>query len=317
MAHGDKAVEAIKRVGGKVNANSEEFERLANDMECYRLFAYAFDRKVKAAQKVLDYQWTKDLSNLDAAVPLMEESLDYYKQLVDRTKGTYRYANSMQTTMRRIPFAGDDGKNKTWEEMLVHYQAELDNFKNNLATLKDKAAGKISDKPAEIKPLADANVKVNGPWKRVKLAEGASLLENMPDATVAGIAPELEGLTAFRVNGDKQRNDGTELTFENAEPVKLLVAYFKDDQKKYAKAPKLETDATANEYGQAEPVLISAIHLDKMPLANIHAYSFAPGKHSLNLPKGYALVLGFTSDNITPRNAALAGEDEAMDWLFY
>ncbi len=317
VAHGDKAVEAIKRVGGKVNANSEEFERLSNDMECYRLFAYAFDRKVKAAQKVLDYQWTKDLSNLDAAVPLMEESLDYYKQLVDRTKGTYRYANSMQTTMRRIPIAGDDGKNKTWEEMLVHYQAELDNFKNNLATLKDKAAGKISDKPAEIKPLADANVKVNGPWKRVKLAEGASLLENMPDATVAGIAPELEGLTAFRVNGDNQRKDGTELTFENAEPVKLLVAYFKDDQKKYAKAPKLETDATANEYGQAEPVLTSAIHLDKMPLANIHAYSFAPGKHSLNLPKGYALVLGFTSDNITPRNAALAGEDEAMDWLFY
>ena len=317
VAHGDKAVEAIKRVGGKVNANSEEFERLANDMECYRLFAYAFDRKVKAAQKVLDYQWTKDLSNLDAAVPLMEESLDYYKQLVDRTKGTYRYANSMQTTMRRIPIAGDDGKNKTWEEMLVHYQVELDNFKNNLATLKDKAAGKISDKPAEIKPLADANIKVNGPWKRVKLAEGASLLENMPDATVAGIAPELEGLTAFRVNGDKQRNDGTELTFENAEPVKLLVAYFKDDQKKYAKAPKLETDATANEYGQAEPVLTSAIHLDKMPLANVHAYSFAPGKHSLNLPKGYALVLGFTSDNITPRNAALAGEDEAMDWLFY
>ncbi|WP_300804657.1 glycoside hydrolase family 20 zincin-like fold domain-containing protein [uncultured Duncaniella sp.] len=314
VAHGDKAVEAIKRVGGKVNANSEEFERLSNDMECYRLFAYAFDRKVKAAQKVLDYQWTKDLSNLDAAVPLMEESLDYYKQLVDRTKGTYRYANSMQTTMRRIPIAGDDGKNKTWEEMLVHYQAELDNFKNNLATLKDKAAGKISDKPAEIKPLADANVKVNGPWKRVKLAEGASLLENMPDATVAGIAPELEGLTAFRVNGDNQRKDGTELTFENAEPVKLLVAYFKDDQKKYAKAPKLETDATANEYGQAEPVLTSAIHLDKMPLANIHAYSFAPGKHSLNLPKGYALVLGFTSDNITPRNAALAGEDEAMDW---
>ncbi len=317
VAHGDKAVEAIKRVGGKVNANSEEFERLANDMECYRLFAYAFDRKVKAAQKVLDYQWTKDLSNLDAAVPLMEESLDYYKQLVDRTKGTYRYANSMQTTMRRIPIAGDDGKNKTWEEMLVHYQAELDNFKNNLATLKDKAAGKISDKPAEIKPLADANVKVNGPWKRVKLAEGASLLENMPDATVAGLAPELEGLSAFRVNGDNQRKDGTELTFENAEPVKLLVAYFKDDQKKYAKAPKLETDATANEYGQAEPVLTSAIHLDKMPLANVHAYSFAPGKHSLNLPKGYALVLGFTSDNITPRNAALAGEDEAMDWLFY
>ncbi len=69
--------------------------------------------------------------------------------------------------------------------------------------------------------------------------------------------------------------------------MKLLVAYFKDDQKKYAKAPKLETDATANEYGQAEPVLTNAIHLDKMPLANVHAYNFEAGSHSLNLPKGY------------------------------
>ncbi|MCM1077673.1 MAG: glycoside hydrolase family 20 zincin-like fold domain-containing protein [Bacteroides sp.] len=317
VEHGDKAVAAINAIGGKVNSNQEEFDRLSNDMECYRLFAYFFDRKVKAAQKVLDYQWTKDLSNLDAAVPLLEESLDYYKQLVDRTKGTYRYANSMQTTMRRIPIAGDGGKNKTWEELLVHYQAELDNFKSNLSTLKDKAAGKISDSPEEIKPLTEANVKVSGPWKRVKLTKGASLLDNMPDSKIEGLAPELEGLTAFRVNGDVQRKEGTEIEFENSEPVKLLVAYFKDDQKKYAKAPKLETDATANEYGQAEPVLTSAIHLDKMPLANVHAYSFAPGKHSLNLPKGYALVLGFTSDTITPRNAALAGEDEAMDWLFY
>ena len=72
----------------------------------------------------------------------------------------------------------------------------------------------------------------------------------------------------------------------------MLVGYFKDDQKKYAKAPKLETDASANEYGQAEPVLTNAIHLDKMPLANIHAYRFEAGKHTLLLPTGMALVLG-------------------------
>ncbi|MDE5828064.1 MAG: hypothetical protein K2H57_10870 [Duncaniella sp.] len=314
--HGDKAVAAINSIG-KVKSNQEEFDRLSNDMECYRLFAYFFDRKVKAAQQVLNYQWTKDLKYLDAAVPLLSESLDYYNQLVERTKGTYRYANSMQTTMRRIPIAGDGGKNKTWEEMLPHYQAELDNFKANIVMLKDKAAGKVSDKDETIKPLTDANVKLKGSWNRVKLTDGAVLIENMPEAKIEAIAPELQGLTAFRLNGDVQRKDGTNLEFECSEPVKLLVAYFKDDQKKYAKAPKLETDATANEYGQAEPVLTNAIHLDKMPLANIHAYNFAPGKHSLNLPKGYALVLGFTSDNITPRNAALAGADEAMDWLFY
>lgn len=317
VAHGDKAVAAIERIGGKVRANQDEFERMSNDMNCYRTFAYFFDRKVKAAQQVLNYQWTKDLKYLDAAVPLLEESLDYYRQLVDLTKGHYLYANSMQTTMRRIPIAGDGGKNKTWEEMLVHYQTELDNFKSNIAMLKDKAAGKISNNEGEIKTLTDAGVIVKGPWKRVKLAEGASLLENMPDAKIAGLAQELQGLNAFRVNGDVQRKEGTTIEFDCKEPVKLLVAYFKDDQKKYAKAPKLETDASANEYGQAEPVLTNAIHLSKMPLANLHAYSFKPGHHSLNLSKGYALVLGFTSDDIKSRNVALAGADEAMDWLFY
>lgn len=317
VAHGDKAVAAIERIGGKVNANSAEFERLSNDMNCYRLFAYFFDRKVKAAQQVLNYQWTKDLKYLDAAVPLLEESLDYYRQLVDLTKGHYLYANSMQTNMRRIPIAGDNGKNKTWAELLVHYQAELDNFKSNIAMLKGKASGEISNNDAEVKPLTDAAVTVKGPWKRVKLAEGVSLLDNMPEAKVEGLAHELQGLNAFKVNGDVQRKEGTTIEFDCSEPVKLLVAYFKDDQKKYAKAPKLETDASANEYGQAEAVLTNAIHLAKMPLANIHAYSFKPGHHSLNLPKGYTLVLGFTSDDIKPRNVALAGADEAMDWLFY
>lgn len=316
VEHGDKAVAAIESVG-KVKANSEEFARVANDMRCYRLFAYFFDRKVKAARKVLDYQYTKDIKNLDEAVPLLEESLDYYRQLVDLTKDTYLYANSMQTTMRRIPIAGDDGKNKTWAELYVHYQKELENFKNNIAMLKDKAAGKDVGAAEAVAPLSPADVTVKGNHKRVKLAKGATLLENMPQAVVEGIAPELEGLDAFVVNGDTQRKEGTTIDFSCRKPVKLLVGYFKDDQKKYAKAPKLETDASANEYGQAEPVLTNAIHLDKMPLANIHAYSFAPGEHSLLLPKGYTLVLGFTSDDIKPRNAALAGTEEAMDWLFY
>ncbi|MDE6327092.1 MAG: glycoside hydrolase family 20 zincin-like fold domain-containing protein [Duncaniella sp.] len=316
VAHGDKAVAAIESVG-KVSANSDRFARVANDMHCYRLFAYFFDRKVKAARKVLDYQYTKDIKHLDEAVPLLEESLDYYRQLVDRTNGTYLYANSMQTTMRRIPIAGDDGKNKTWDELYVHYQKELDNFKNNISMLKDKAAGKSAGVEAEIVAARPADVAFKSPLRRVTLAKGATLLENMPDAKVEALAPELEGLTAFVVNGDVQRKEGTNLEFSTKQPVKLLVGYFKDDQKKYAKAPKLETDASANEYGQAEPVLTNAIHLDKMPLANIHAYNFGPGDHSLMLPKGYTLILGMTSDDIKPRNASLAGTEEAMDWLFY
>lgn len=316
VAHGDKAVAAIEEVEG-ATANADELNRVKNDMNCYRLFAYVFDRKVKAAREVLNYQYTKDLSYLDKAVPLMEEALDYYRKLVDLTKDTYLYANSMQTSQRRIPIGGDDGKNKTWIEMLPHYEAELANFKNNIAMLKDKAAGKITEKDEKIKAARNADVTVGGNMQRVKLVEGASLLANMPDSKIVGLAPELEGLEAFVVNGDDQRKEGTRLEFESKKPVKLLVGYFKDDQKKYAKAPKLETDASANEYGQAEPVLTNAVHLDKMPLANVHAYNFGAGKNTLLLPKGYTLVLGFTSDDIKPRNAALAGADETIDWLFY
>ena len=82
----------------------------------------------------------------------------------------------------------------------------------------------------------------------------------------------------LRFNGTEQREKGTSITFETDAPVKLLVAYFKDDQKKYAKAPKLEIDASANDYGQAEPVLTNAVRINGMPLANVHAYSFPAGK---------------------------------------
>ena len=38
---------------------------------------------------------------------------------------------------------------------------------------------------------------------------------------------------------------------------------------KWAKAPKLEIDATGNEYGQAEPLLTNAISIVQMPKVNI------------------------------------------------
>ena len=70
-------------------------------------------------------------------------------------------------------------------------------------------------------------------------------------------------------------------------------------------------------YKRQEPVLTNAIHINGMPLANVHAYSFPAGKHTLMLPKGYLQVLGFTAADMKTRNAGLAGDEETMDWLFY
>jgi hypothetical protein len=316
MAHGDKAVAAIDQAQPSVTDRKDEFARLRNDMYCYREFAYSFALKVKAAKLVLDYQWGKDLKNLEAAIPLMEESLDHYRKLVQLTDSSYLYANSMQTAQRRIPIGGDGGHNKTWHEMLPHYEQELANFKANLAMLKGQQDGKPAQKKVEPPTWAPAPVKVLSAYPTVTLEPGASLFSDVP-GKVEALAPELKGLKAFRLNGAEQREKGTTISFETNKPVSLLVAYFKDDQKRYAKAPKLETDASANDYGQAEPVLTNAIRVAGLPLVNVHAYHFGPGRQTLALPKGWLEVLGFTSDEMKPRNAGLAGGEESVDWLFY
>lgn len=325
-AHGDKAVAAIDAVASRVTGNQDEFRRLQNDMHCYRAFAYAFGWKVKAAQHVLNYKWSKDIKELDAAVPLLEKSLEYYRQLVDLTKDTYLYANSMQTAQRRIPIGGDGGNMKHWSELLPKYEQELANLKKNIAMLKAQAAGTYKIKAEDIKPLKDAtqqtgafqmeNINGEANFKTVKIAKGAKLFNDL-DSVVTDFAPELAGMNAYVMNSSKQRGASTSLIFTTKKPVQLLIGYFRDDQMKYAKAPKLETDATANDYGQAEPQLTSAIRIDGMPQVNIHKYEFAAGKHTLLLPKGFLLVLGATGDKITVRDAGLSGADKAIDWLFY
>ena len=251
---GDAAVAAIDQLRGKAKENADEFSRLANDMHCYREFAWFFYYKVHAAKHVLDYQWSRDLACLDSVAPLLEKSIKHYQKLVDLTKEHYLYANSMQTAQRRIPIGGDEGRNKTWEELLPHYEKELANFRTHLQTLKDKAAGKVSDTDADIEPMHVADVRMlTSRLRPVRLTEGAVLMTNLPANKVQALAPELRGMTAYAVDGAAQRENGTELEFECKAPVKLLVGYFKDDQKKYAKTPTLETDASANEYGQARP----------------------------------------------------------------
>ena len=224
----------------------------------------------------------------------------------------------MQTSQRRIPIGGDDGKNKTWEELLVHYKKEFTNFQNNLVLLKSKQSAGAVQKRVITSALPAANIKLNGSFKTVKLAVGVSLYNDI-ESDIEEIAPELVGLNGLLLNSAEQSNNGTTLEFENTEPVKLLVGFFRDDQRKYAKAPTLETDAAANLYGQADPVLLNAMKVDDLPAINVHAYSFKAGKNKLLLPKGFCLVLGFTNTNITPRNAGLAGigDEATMDWMFY
>ena len=312
VAHGEKALAAISSVNG-VTRHSHEFLRLQNDMRCYDLFARSFRAKVLAAQQVLNYKWSKNVEYLEAAVPLLEISLENWRKLAAVTAETYLYANSMQTAQRRIPVGGDNGNFKTWTDMLPVYEEELEALKLNIAQLKSPKTTNVGSNTVSARP---AKVRLISPVQTVPLTEGAVLFENREDTKVDTLAHELKNLQALVLNRDSTRIVGTTVEFECDEPVQLLVGFFQDDDKKWARPPKLEIDATGNEYGQAEPVLTNAIALKQMPPCNIHAYHLGAGHHKLNLPRGIIMVAGFTSDVIKPRDAALKGAGDEVDWLF-
>ena len=310
VAHGMNAAKAMSSITVKPTRHADEFLRLRDDMECYLRFADAFRYKVLAAEQVLLYKWTKDMKYLDAAMPLMERSMKAWHALTALADRNYLYANSMQTAQRRIPVGGDGGKMKTWGELAVVYQQELDAFKENIEKLKHP----VTQTDVKIQPANNAKVSYQG--ATVTLEKGAILFENRPDTPVDSIAPELVGLQALVLNRDTTRIVGTTLVFESEKPVKVLVGLFKDDDSKWAKAPKLEIDATGNEYGQAEPILTNAISIVQMPKVNIHQYALPAGRHTLRLPKGILMVAGFTDSTITPRDCGLSGPSSEVDWLF-
>lgn len=322
VEHGDKAVEDLNGIDGYITKNRDEFARLANDINCYRDFAYSFKYKVLAAQQMLNYKWSKDVAYLQKAVPLLQQSNEYYAALVEKTKDTYYNANSMLTSQRRIPVGGDGGKYSTWSEMMPVYQEEFDNLKKNIASLTSE--GNVGQNNVKVKSASDAlifkgndkngYVTLADGYKTVTLKKGAQLFEGRDEA-VDTIAAELQGLKALVLNRDSARINGVTLEFDCKKPVKMLVGFFVDDQTKFARPPKLETDATGNEYGQAEPVLANALIMTKMPIANIHAYSFEAGHHVINLPKGIIMVAGFTGSDIKVRDAKLNGAGTEVDWL--
>lgn len=315
VKHGKLSVEAIERAAVHVNKNKDEFTRVKNDMYCNQALADFFSEKVKAAHFVLKYTYSKDITDLKNALPHLEKSVDYYEKLAGLTKDTYLYANSMQTAQRRVPVGGDEGKNKTWVELLPYYQKELENFKSNLILIEKGNVGTESTKilePALIS-LNDKSLKMYTLQKGQKL-----YIDN--EAVISDVAVELQKLNAIQLNSAAQLEKQTIIKFKNDKPVKVLVGYFQSKEKEFLAPANLETDASSNDYGQAEVKISAALTVTGFPLVNIHTYSFPAGNNTLVLGKGKSLILGFINGDIEikPHSALLGkvGEQKNIDWLF-
>ncbi len=314
--HGRLAVEAIDRAAVYVTQNTDEFNRLKNDVYCYNAFANFFYEKVNAAMWVLRYKYSNDVTDLEKAVPYLEKSVEYWKGLVTLTEDTYLYANSMQTQQRRIPITGRDGTNKTWAEMLVHYQTELDNFKRNLGTLKS-GEGKGFETPV----LQPATVKVlNKGLKTYSVIPGQKAYADN-NYLIEEAAEELKLLTGIQFEDKKQQEEGTVLHFKNEKPVKVVVGYFNTNSYTVLRPPTLETNAAANDRGQADIKIANALRFNGLYPVNIYTYHYEAGENELKLGNGRVLILGFIDGNndIKMHDAGISDKNEGVpvDWLFY
>lgn len=310
------AVAAIDNA--KAVTDKAEFARLRNDMYCYRAMAEFYAAKAEAALSVLRYNYSNDPADLQKTLKPLESSVSWFRELTRLASPAYRYANSMQTQQRKIPIRGADGRFITWQEMLPLYEEELQHFKSHLdslARIQPEAPGQ----PAPARQALDsAAVQLAITIPLYDIGSGAHPFTDT-NLAIKAATPVLNKLKGLRITFSDQRKQGTKIAFTCTEPVDLLIGFFNQKGSGFAPPPQLETDASANEFGQAEPRITNGIIVGGMPPVNIHAWSFQPGTHTLELGKGLCLVLGFARQQ--PRSKPFdAGLNEPgkknLDWLF-
>ncbi|NII82640.1 hypothetical protein [Pedobacter sp. SG908] len=313
VEHGKKAIQSINEAAPSITKDTAEFKRLRNDIYCYDEMANFYAEKVRAALWILRYKNSNQVSDLEQALPFLQKSVDHYAKLVKLTEHSYLYANSMQTKQRKIPMRGVDKTFIHWKEMLPVFNKELDHFKHSIDSLKSTKQGTV----AAIIPYKTADIKVLNETESYVVAKDAQLFTDTA-IKIKEVAAQLLGLKGIKLTKEKQIKIGTEIKFSTKAPVKLLIGFFNQKDPQYLAPPQLETDASANNYGQSEIKISNALVPYGFPPVNVHAYSFPAGTHTLNLGKGTCLVLGFIDDKQELRifNAGLDGRGKDIDWLF-
>ena len=123
------------------------------------------------------------------------------------------------------------------------------------------------------------------------------------DFAIQSLAPELNGLPGIRFAHELAKKGRYEpVEFEAAEPVQVLVGYFKDTQKIWLQVPQLEFAAQADERGGVDTVIENAAIISECPGVDIHAFRFDAGRRKFEpIGKGSFVILGIVPQS-TPLN---------------
>jgi hypothetical protein len=303
-----KAVAAAEAAEPLVTKNRAEFERLRNDAHCVQVMAENYSTKVQAAEMVLRYDYSHDIHDMERAGKFLGESLTNYQKLAALTASTYHYANSMQTSQRKIPVPGGArgiGTNFLWSQLVPLYQRELADFHNRVAQLKSNATNVVDE--TQVKPWPAAKFKlISTNAETYKVQEGVRVFSD-ENFAIQSLAPELNGLTGIRFSHEAAKAGRHEpIEFEATEPVQVLVGYFKSDEKGWLQVPQLEIAAQADERGGVETVIENAVAISNYPNLDVHAFRFDAGRQKLELlGKGSFVVLGVVpqSTHLNKRDA--------------
>ncbi len=310
LGYSAKALEEIEAARPLVTANRAEFERLANDVKCIALMGRFYAAKTSAARAVLLYGHSGDIADLKRAETFLGVSLGFYRQLAELTGKSYRFANSMQTSQRKIPFVGGAngvGTNYHWAQLVPLYEKELTDFQAKVAQLKPgepQRAGSETGAPVAAWPAAKFSLlSTNAETYEVKTGARPFADRNY---TITALAPELNGLTGIRFSHEAAKNGRYEpVEFEVSEPVRVLVGYFHDRRELWLQVPNLDFAAQADDRGGLETIIENAAAIEECPSVGLHAFRFEPGRHKLELiGKGSFVVLG-----VVPQSAKLEKRD--------
>jgi len=306
-----QACDAIDAAEPLVTKNRDEYERLKNDVHCIDEMSRNYAAKVNAAMLILRYDLSHNPADMEQAATYLAESLEHYRNLVKLTDDTYNYANSMQTSQRKIPFVGGkDGKpaNYLWSQCLPMYEKELADFQKQVKAFKEPPVP--STKESETKPLPKASFTVLTPGVQTyDVTVGAKPFSDRDDQITA-LAPELNGLTGIRISqSDTQKGNYTPIEFECNEPVQVLVGYMRDTDKKWLQVPRLETDAAADEHIDVQPAITNAATIQSAPPVDVHVFNYEKGRNKIDVRgSGSFVVLG-----IVPKSATIAHRDAHCD----
>ena len=311
LTYSSNAVALVASVPSPVTKNRGEFERLQNDARCIQAMAQSYAAKVRAAELVLRFDLSHEISDLEHAEKFLAESLADYQKLVALTEKTYHYANSMQTSQRKIPVRGGEngkGTNYLWSQLVPLYQKELADFQAKVAERRAPArldentnqqrAGSETGVPIAAWPAAKFKL-IGTNAEPYKIEVGAKVFTDRK-YIVEKLAPELNGLTGIRLSHETAKGGHYEpVEFEAAEPVQVLVGYFKEERDIWLQVPKLEFAAQADERGGVEPVIENAATIQECPAVDVHAFRYEAGRQKLEfIGNGSFIILGVVPQTV-------------------